>query len=102
MKTKHEIEATHTRACNSPRVGHELALRQLFRGLRDLAEAHERRYGGRIADDGVLGPAWLDMAKGLETHLNGELGRLDGGLLDRELRDLAYMAGFTRDLTERT
>lgn len=99
---KHEIEKRHARALANPHYGYESGLVHALRAIEHLATAHQAAYGSPIADDGVMGPAWLDMAKGIETMLSGERGRLDGGLFDRELRDLAFTAGFTRDLTERS
>jgi hypothetical protein len=54
----------------------------MFRGWYEYAQAHERRYESLIGDDGFLGPAWEEIGDSLRTLLNGELGRLDGGICD--------------------
>ncbi len=63
-------------------------------GLREIASAHVSRYESSIGDDYVLGEAWSDMWRGLRAMLNGEIGQLDGGEMDRELCELWESAGF--------
>lgn len=65
-----------------------------MRSLRLFAEGHAALYGSPIGADGVLGEAWLDMWRGVRAMLNGELGRLDGGSLDRALLNMAKEFGF--------
>lgn len=72
----------------------------LFRALADYADLHAARYGNRLGEDYVLGPAWLAMLSNLRELLNGELGRLDGGTLDGLAFDLAEAAGFDRKALE--
>ncbi len=36
------------------------------------AQAYRKRFGGPLADDGVLGDPWLDAAKGVRALLNGD------------------------------
>lgn len=55
---------------------------------------HVTRFGSGLARDYVLGAAWLEIAKAARTLLNGDLGRLDGGSLDKILLDLIRTAGF--------
>jgi|1_EtaG_2_1085319.scaffolds.fasta_scaffold09492_1 hypothetical protein len=67
---------------------------KIFQYLGDAIEAHEERYGTKLANDYILGAAWLEIAKQVRVLLNGELGRLDGGTLDKALYSLAQVAGF--------
>lgn len=66
-------------------------------GLTYLGEAYENRFSSSIADDSVLGPAWLDILQGLRTLLNGETGDIDCGKVDGNLVEIAKMAGFDPD-----
>lgn len=76
----------------------ELALLDILSGLTEYAGAHVRQYDSPIADDGVIGEAWLDALRGLRALLNGELGRLDGGTLDHAILELYKAAGFEGEL----
>jgi hypothetical protein len=67
---------------------------KLFAYLAGAIEPHYERYGSKLADDYILGAAWLEIAKQARVLLNGELGRLDGGTLDKALYSLAQVAGF--------
>ena len=53
-----------------------------------MPSAHQDAYEFSIHADGVLGAAWAQIGEGLLGLLNGERGRLDGGTLDRAIRDL--------------
>lgn len=87
----------HRAAVRNP-TARERPIVNAFRALVDYAAEHERRYGSPLGHDSVLGPAWLDMARGLRTLLNGETGRLDCGTIDGALVDLAKAAGFEEEL----
>lgn len=76
----------------------EVSVLAMIRGLADYADAHETRYGDSISNDYYIGGEWRDMMKGWLALLNGEHGRLDGGVLDNAARELAVAAGFDRDL----
>jgi hypothetical protein len=41
-------------------------------GLIRYAKAHECRFESKLAEDYVLGPAWLDAAKAIRCLLNGD------------------------------
>ena len=69
-------------------------LRHLITGLAVYADQHKRRYDSNIAEDNILGAAWLDMWQGVRTLLNGELWGLDGGTLDALLLQIAEVAGY--------
>jgi hypothetical protein len=93
-----EYISRHDRAFHAPKAGFESAIASSLVALRDYAVAHECTYGSPLAQDGVLGDAWLDMLRGLRALLNGELGRLDGGFLDGAICNLHRAAGFTGEL----
>ena len=83
----------HSQALDNP-TGIEIPTVRIFQYLGDAIEAHKEQYGMNIADDYILGAAWLEIAKQVRVLLNGELGRLDGGTLDRAITSLAETAGF--------
>ncbi len=76
----------------------EAGLIHVLAGLASLAGAHARQYGSPIADDQVMGGAWLDALRGLRQSLTGERGRLDGGTLDHAILELHKAAGFEGEL----
>jgi hypothetical protein len=82
---------------NNPMRAFEAGLLHMLCGLTEYAGAHVRQYGSPIAEDGVLGVAWRESLAGLRQLLNGELGRLDGGTLDRAILELYKAAGFEGD-----
>lgn len=51
-------------------------------GMEEYRKAHQARFDSPIEDDYVLAAGIVDIAKGIRTLLNGEIGRLDGGTLD--------------------
>lgn len=59
---------------------------------------HFERYESKLADDGVLGPAFLDALRGVRTLLNGEIGGLDGGTCDAAILAIHSEAGFGGEL----
>ena len=91
----------HQAACASPLPGFERALRELVCGLQRYAEAHAERYQAPIARDYVLGDEWLAAVNAVVGLLNGEIGRLDGGLCWQELENMARAAGFELGLEGR-
>ena len=52
------------------------------------AEYHRRNWGP-IGDDGVLGPAWAQIADGTLQMLNSVTGRVDPGTIDSFIREMA-------------
>ncbi len=90
-------EDRHNAAMVVPK-GHEVPLVYLFRALSQYGEHHERLLGSPLGHDHVLGPAWLDMARGFIALLGGERGRLDAGLLDRQIREAALRFGFDEEI----
>ena len=87
----------HDEARRTPRDPIERALVGLLNNARLYAVTHEARYHAPIGEDYVLGPAVQDILTAIRVLLNGELGRLDGGELDRELVTLAEAHGLTLD-----
>ena len=63
----------------------EQSILEMIEGWRLYAELHYMRSDALIGEDYVLGPAWEAIGDALRTLLNGDLGRLDGGTLDRYL-----------------
>ncbi len=47
--------------------------------------------------DSVLNKGWVKIASGLLDLLNGDIGRLDGALIDHAVRQMASDRGFTDD-----
>lgn len=70
-------------------------------GLQRYAEAHAARYEAPLAHDYLLGDEWLAAVNAVVALLNGEIGRLDGGLCWQELEKLARDAGFEKGLEGR-
>jgi hypothetical protein len=91
--------ARHYQALQRPR-GFESAIALMRESLLLYGCEYEARYGedSRLGQDGVIGEAWLDMARGYLALLNGETGRLDCGTLDGELRRWAERFGFEEEL----
>ena len=92
----YDWKGRHDAAWRTPR-GIERPIVELITGLDSYTTQHERAYGSPIADDGFLGPAWLNIAKSINRLLNGDLGRLDGGTLDRTLREIVVRGGESPD-----
>jgi hypothetical protein len=87
-------KARHEQALRAPTPGtHEAALVGMFGAWVAYAEAHRRAYDSPIGDDGVLGDEWRAIGHGLLGLLNGDLGRLDGGSMDRAIRTVLEHAG---------
>lgn len=69
------------------------------------AVAHEIRFGSKLAEDYVLGPAWLEMVKGARALLNGDgavahergitTDSKDNGVAEAMFWDCLEAAGFT-------
>lgn len=76
----------HLSALTAPRTEIEKAFAELISGWLRYADAHDAAYDSGIGADYVLGPGWAQIAGGLLTLLNGDLGRLDAGTLDGLLR----------------
>lgn len=82
---------------NKARQAQARALGVMLRGWQAYAVAHYAIHETRIADDGFLGPQWLEIGKGLRAMLNGETGALDCGTLDSFILVTLADAGFSED-----
>jgi hypothetical protein len=96
-KHRHYIAWKFTRS-GKPTHEAEEALRDMLIALGRYADAYKQEYDSEVGTDGVLGQAWLDMARGFVMLLNGEVGRFDAGTLDGCVRELAKRAGFEEEL----
>ena len=70
--------------CPTPR-SFESAMVGMLHAWIAYGETHKRRYDSPIGNDYVLGPEWARIGRALRGLLNGDLGRLDGGTLDRDI-----------------
>lgn len=61
------------------------------------ASHHQAQFGSKIGDDQVLGPAWAKWGEALLTLLNGDLNGMDGGTLDKIIRDNLTEQGYDPD-----
>lgn len=84
----------HLWAIGNPRTEFERALVGMLLAWLAYADAHESAYGSAIGEDGVLGPEWAAIGVALHGLLNGDLGELDGGTLDRLLCAVLTQHGF--------
>jgi hypothetical protein len=71
----------------------EATVRDLVIAWARHGEAHRIVHGTNIGEDQYLGFAWKAQAQALLMMLNGELGRLDGGTLDKIIRAVAETCG---------
>lgn len=83
----------HNEAVRNP-AGFEVAIMGLLLGLETYRVEHALHYAANVGDDGVLCEGVIDIAKGIRTLLNGEIGRLDGGTID------GYLVGLLRECGE--
>jgi len=88
---KHALACCSPAPCEKPIVGFRDA-------LHDYAEQYAEAYETPIGDDGVLGPAFLRMAKAFVCLLDGETGRLDCGTLWGETDSMLKRHGFEKGL----
>lgn len=86
----------HNAALNYPRED-EKAIVHFINAWLEYAVAHERMFDSHIGDDGFLGPYWAKIGAGLRGLLNGSLGRLDGGTLDKAIAEALTEVGFDPD-----
>lgn len=73
----------------------------LIKAWAAYADDHMSAYGSGIGEDHVLGNEWADIGYALLGMLNGELGAMDGGTLDRIIRESLDAEGFNADTRER-
>ena len=87
----------HNAAVRRPRAS-EAGILKACEALRILATSYAEDNDDPIGNDGVLGPCWADMARGVLGLLNGDCGRLDCGTVDSYIRDLYTRHGFDGEL----
>lgn len=73
----------------------EIPIASLIRGLGNYETDHYNRIGHVLADNYVLGPCWLTILFEVRRLLNGDVGKMDSGLLSQMLFDLGLNAGFS-------
>lgn len=76
----------HVAAWYGPRAN-ELGIKRLIQALATLADAWPP-----IGEDHYASEYWLDCARAALALLNMDLGRFDGGTLDKLIRDMAVLA----------
>jgi len=86
----------HLAAWMNPQ-GYELPIYHLIRGLAQYGAAAMTAHGSKIGDDQVLGPALKNIADSILTLLNGDIGRFDGGTLDKLVRAICVEYGVELD-----
>lgn len=85
-------KARHDAALAAPRLDKGEAIGPMLKAWALYADGYNAMYnadsdGTMLADDYVLGAAWIDMGKALRALLNGECGRFDCGTLDSFILD---------------
>jgi hypothetical protein len=91
------VPNVHSFPPRSEKQAHEYIERAIVTGLKAwqaMAAAHEAANDAPIGEDYFLGPAWLQIGKGLRAMLNGYTGALDCGTLDSFILDTVAAAGF--------
>lgn len=79
--------ARHAAAWTAP-TGTGAAIVEVVQSLAKYADAHKARFGSTVGQDAVIGDGWKNIAQGVLTLLNGDLGGLDGGTMDSIVRDM--------------
>jgi hypothetical protein len=79
----------HNIALFNPRRGAEQAIVHLVRGVLCYCNMHSSEYESPVGEDYVLGPAIADILVAIRTLLNGEIGRLDAGTIDKWCLEMA-------------
>ncbi len=88
----------HVNAWKRQKHGFGMGLSRMICGLGDYADDYRKRFEGQtLGEDYVLGVAWLDILKGVNRLLDGELDGLDGGTCSTILGKLAEREGLEID-----
>lgn len=90
-------EILHNAALQTPSVK-EVGVVQLLQSWETYANNHRARFETSIGDDAVLARYWSDIGSAIIGLLNGDIGRLDGGTVDKYVRELARENGVKGDL----
>lgn len=78
----------HVKAFNTPNAK-ETGIVSLIWALAIYADGYREQFGDSIGNDGFAAEVWAGLIGGTLQLLNMEIGRLDGGTLDRTLREMA-------------
>lgn len=87
-----QTEIRHNLALRNP-IGSEILFVVTLNGAREYARAYLRRYETDIGEDAIIGDYFRDLLRALHNLLDGDCGRLDAGLISREINDLAKQCG---------
>lgn len=82
----------HNEALVNPK-GFEIGIVGLLVGLEEYIEQHQTRYDSALIDDYVLNKGLVKIIEGLRVFLNGEIGRLDAGTLDKVFVEILMACG---------
>lgn len=73
------------------------ALRKMLEGWEAYAVAHEKRYEGKIGDDGLLGDYWANVGLAIKRLLDGDTGGWDCGSLAQNITEAIEEQGIATD-----
>lgn len=90
---RNDYGRAHCTAWHEPSHGLERGIVGAVKALADLADDAEAM-GLPIGEDGYGGDYWLQIASAVVKLMSADCGRLDGGTVDRLVRDMARTAGF--------
>ena len=92
----------HFKAWTLPNTGSEAMIKSLIVGWIGYADQYHASTGfepsSTLAEDTYAGQYWIEIAHSIINLLSMDLGRLDGGTLDRIVREVAMNEGFTEDV----
>ncbi len=88
--------AQHVSAINSPTLPQEAAIVSLVSGLLTYADYMEAS-GYLVSEDTYASDIWLGIATSIKKLLDGDVGRLDRGVLGDILYRVKARQGFTED-----
>lgn len=86
----------HVAAWKEPQHA-EAGIVGLITAAATYADNYRRQFESQLGDDAVLGEPWADILRGVLQLLNGDLGRLDGGTVDKLVRQMLSAEGFETD-----
>lgn len=99
---QNEYGKRHAEAWLHPRKGSEAMIKGLILGWIEYADQYHQSSSfephGALAKDYYAGREWLAIGQSIISLLSMDLGRLDGGLLDGLIREIAINEGFTNDM----
>lgn len=96
MEEKDDWKRRHAIAWRYPRTN-EGGIVALVTALATLVDAHAMTWDAAIGDDFYAGPYVEDIARAAIKLLSTDIGRLDGGTLDKLIRDIANLGGIDGD-----